>query len=204
LDRRSHRDVDVIHHPKETDMLLDSQSQNSDSFAGVLSDASSTTVAQLLLDARQAIGSDVGAALRCIKQAASLLEAPSQPSPVSPARGGLARWQAERIKRHIDSNLDEAIQVSDLASLARLSCGYFSNAFKTTFGQSPHAYIVSRRLTRAMELMTSSSKSLCEIAIDCGFSDQAHMCRQFRRATGASPNVWRRDNMMMSALATQQ
>jgi transcriptional regulator GlxA family with amidase domain len=55
-----------------------------------------------------------------------------------------------------------------------------------------------------MELMTSTSKSLCEIAIDCGFSDQAHMCRQFRRATGASPNVWRRDNMMMSALATQQ
>lgn len=184
-------------------MLLDSQSQNSDSFAGVLSDASSTTVAQLLLDARQAIGSDVGAALRCIKQAASLLEAPVQPS-VIPARGGLARWQVDRIKRHIDSNLDEAIQVSDLASIARLSCGYFSNAFKTTFGQSPHAYIVARRLMRAMELMKSSSKALSEIAIDCGFSDQAHMCRQFRRATGASPNAWRRDNMMMSELVTRQ
>ncbi|WP_371423053.1 helix-turn-helix domain-containing protein [Tardiphaga sp.] len=185
-------------------MLLDSQPRSFDTFVGVLSDASSTTVAQLLLDARQAIGSDVGAALRCIEQAASLLEAPVQPSPVSPARGGLARWQTDRIKRHIDANLDEAIQVSDLARIARLSCGYFSNAFKTTFGQSPHAYIVSRRLTRAMELMKSSGKSLCEIAIDCGFSDQAHLCRQFRRATGASPNAWRRNNVMTSELAGQQ
>ncbi len=57
-------------------MLLDSQPRSFDTFVGVLSDASSTTVAQLLLDARQAIGSDVGAALRCIEQAASLLEAP--------------------------------------------------------------------------------------------------------------------------------
>jgi AraC-like DNA-binding protein len=55
-----------------------------------------------------------------------------------------------------------------------------------------------------MELMKSSSKALSEIAIDCGFSDQAHMCRQFRRATGVSPNAWRRDNMMMSELATRQ
>ncbi len=65
-------------------MLLDSQSQNSDSFAGILSDASSTTVAQLLLDARQAIGSDVGAALRCIRQAASLLGRPPNRRPSAP------------------------------------------------------------------------------------------------------------------------
>lgn len=110
----------------------------------------------------------------------------------APARGGLARWQIERIKRHIETYLDDTIQVADLAAIARLSAGYFSNAFKVSFGQSPHAYIVSRRLARAKKLMTSSELSLCTIAIDCGFSDQAHLCRQFRRATGASPNAWRR------------
>jgi AraC family transcriptional regulator len=154
--------------------------------------ANSMVVSQLLLDARRAIASDAGAALRCIEEAVSLLGAPLARPVSAPARGGLARWQIERIKYHIESNLDDTIQVADLAVIARLSAGYFSNAFKVSFGQSPHAYIVSRRLVRAQELMTSSGLSLCAIAIDCGFSDQAHLCRQFRRATGVSPNAWRR------------
>lgn len=157
--------------------------------------ANSMALSQLLLDAKQAIASDAGAALRCIDQAVSLLQTPAARPASAPARGGLARWQVERIKRHIESNLDGSIQVADLAAMARLSAGYFSNAFKVSFGQSPHAYIVSRRLARAKELMTSSTLSLCTIAFDCGFSDQAHLCRQFRRATGASPNAWRRSHV---------
>lgn len=154
--------------------------------------ANPTALSQLLLDAQRTMVSDAPAALRCIEQAVSLLGMPAVLPASAPARGGLARWQIERIKHHIESNLDETIQVVDLAVIARLSAGYFSNAFKVSFGQSPHAYIVSRRLARAKELMTSSELSLCAIAFDCGFSDQAHLCRQFRRATGASPNAWRR------------
>lgn len=106
---------------------------------------------------------------------------------------GLARRHADRVKHYIETNLDGAIRVSDLATIAQLSGGYFSKAFKVTFGQSPHAYIVSRRLARAKELMMGGETPLSFIAIDCGFSDQAHMCRQFRRANGVSPGLWRRD-----------
>jgi AraC family transcriptional regulator len=175
-------------------MLLNSQPGhvNWTSVEATRSVANSMAVSQLLLDAQRAIASDTSAALRCIEQAVSLLGTPAVLPVSAPARGGLARWQMERIKRHIESNLDETIQVADLAAIARLSAGYFSNAFKVSFGLSPHAYIVSRRLARAKELMTSSDLSLCAIAFDCGFSDQAHLCRQFRRATGASPNAWRR------------
>ena len=158
------------------------------------SSANSIVVDQLLLDARDAMTSDIGAALRCIQQAASLLEAPVQPPVMPPARGGLARWQIDRIKRHIDEHIEHPIHVSELAKLAKLSCGYFSNAFKTSIGETPHAYVISRRLAQAKHLMRSSDKPLCEIAMDCGFSDQAHMCRQFRKGTGSSPNAWRRDN----------
>lgn len=154
--------------------------------------ANSMAVSQLLLDAQKVIASDTPAALRCIERAVSLLGTPAASAIHAPARGGLARWQIEKIKRHVEENLEETIQVAELAAIARLSSGYFSNAFKVSFGQSPHAYIVSRRLARAKELMTSSGMSLCAIAFDCGFSDQAHLCRQFRRATGASPNAWRR------------
>ena len=153
--------------------------------------ASSLAVSQLLLDAKRAMAVDTEAALRCIEHAVSLLGVPAT-LPQAPVRGGLARWQIDRVKRHIDENLDEPLQVADLAVIAKLSAGYFSNAFKVSFGQPPHAYVISRRLARAKELMASSELSLCAIAFDCGFSDQAHLCRQFRRAHGATPNAWRR------------
>ena len=152
----------------------------------------SAVVSQLLLNATQAIGSDAGAALRYIKRAVFLLEAPALLQDGCPARGGLAPWQMKRVKCHIEANLEEAIRVFELAGIARLSSGYFSNAFKATFGVSPHAYIVACRLQRAMELITLTRMSLCEIALACGFSDQAHLCRQFRRSTGVSPGAWRR------------
>ncbi|WP_398475425.1 helix-turn-helix domain-containing protein [Tardiphaga sp.] len=187
-------------------MLLNSQPDhvNWTSVEATRNVANSMALSQLLLDAQRAIGSDTGAALRCIEQAVTLLGKPAAEPVSAQARGGLARWQIEKIKRHIESNLDDTIQVADLASIARLSAGYFSNAFKVSFGQSPHAYIVARRLDRAKELMISSELSLCAIAFDCGFSDQAHLCRQFRRATGASPNAWRRSQCNHAGQAPAQ
>lgn len=187
-------------------MLLNSQPDhvNWTSVEAARGVANSMALSQLLLDAQRTIASDTSAALRCIEQAVTLLGAPAAQPVTAPARGGLARWQIEKIKRHIEAHLDETIQVADLAIIARLSAGYFSNAFKVSFCQSPHAYIVARRLDRAKELMTSSELSLCAIAFDCGFSDQAHLCRQFRRATGASPNAWRRSQCRHAGQAPAQ
>jgi transcriptional regulator GlxA family with amidase domain len=155
--------------------------------------ASPEIVSQLLLSATRAIDTDAGAALGYIKQAVSLLELPAASQPDPPSRGGLAHWQVQRVKRHVEAKLEETIRVVELARIVRLSCGYFSNAFKVTFGVAPHAYVVLRRLQRAMELMAFTRAPLCEIAIACGFSDQPHLCRQFRRMTGVSPSAWRRD-----------
>ena len=175
-------------------MQIEAHQSHAAFIANSLGSVNSTVVDRLLLDARDAMTSDVGTALRCIQRAASLLEAPVQPPIMPPARGGLARWQIDRIKRHIDDHIEHPIHVAELAGLAKLSSGYFSNAFKTSLGETPHAYVISRRLAQAKHLMRSSDKPLCEIAMDCGFSDQAHMCRQFRKGTGTSPNAWRRDN----------
>jgi AraC family transcriptional regulator len=60
-------------------------------------------------------------------------------------------------------------------------------------GESPHAYVVRRRLERACHLMMTSAESLSEIALSVGFSDQAHLCRLFRQAFGQSPASWRRE-----------
>jgi AraC family transcriptional regulator len=74
----------------------------------------------------------------------------------------------------------------------KLSTSYFSSAFKTSFGLSPHNYIVAQRVEFAKQLMLNTSAPLCEIALDCGLADQAHLSRVFRRLTGTTPSAWRR------------
>jgi AraC family transcriptional regulator len=109
------------------------------------------------------------------------------------ARGGLASWQIVRVQAYIDSNLHRAIYIRDLSAIAHRSPAHFSRKFKLAVGESPHAYVVRRRLERACHLMMASAASLSEIALSVGFSDQAHLCRLFRQAFGQSPSNWRRE-----------
>jgi AraC family transcriptional regulator len=108
-------------------------------------------------------------------------------------RGGLAAWQIARVRAYIDSNLHRTIHIRDLSAVARRSKAHFSRKFKLAVGDSPHAYVVKRRLERAGHLMMTSAASLSEIALSVGFSDQAHLCRLFRQAFGQSPASWRRE-----------
>ena len=89
--------------------------------------------------------------------------------------------------------LDEAIRVEDLSELVRLSAYNFSRAFKLSIGEAPHTYLVRRRLDRARHLMLTSDTALSEVALACGFYDQAHLSKLFRRCTGQSPAAWRRE-----------
>jgi AraC family transcriptional regulator len=108
-------------------------------------------------------------------------------------RGGLAAWQILRVRAFIDNNLHRAIHIRDLSAVARRSPAHFSRKFKLAVGESPHAYVVRRRLERACHLMMTGTASLSEIALSVGFSDQAHLCRLFRQAFGQSPANWRRE-----------
>lgn len=109
-----------------------------------------------------------------------------------PFRGGLAPWQIRRLKTHIEANLDATIRVKELAELVKLSSFHFCRTFRDSFGDSPHGYVMRRRLERAQGLMLSSNASLGQIAADCGLADQAHLSRLFRRFVGETPGTWRR------------
>jgi AraC family transcriptional regulator len=85
------------------------------------------------------------------------------------------------------------IHIRDLSAVARRSPAHFSRKFKLAVGESPHAYVVRRRLEKACHLMITGAASLSEIALNVGFSDQAHLCRLFRQAFGQSPASWRRE-----------
>lgn len=111
-----------------------------------------------------------------------------------PARGGLAPWQMKRVAEFVGESLDDRIHVEDLASRVRLSASHFCRAFKVTTGETPHAYVMRRRLEKAKAMMLSTDESLCHIADACGLADQAHLTRLFRRHLNATPFQWRRDS----------
>jgi len=79
-----------------------------------------------------------------------------------------------------------------MAEVVALSKSHFSRAFKCSLGSSPMAYVGARRVERAKVMMTSSRERLTDIALACGFADQSHLNRYFRRVVGTSPGLWRR------------
>ncbi|MGA0600913.1 helix-turn-helix domain-containing protein [Caulobacter sp. KR2-114] len=151
-------------------------------------------VMQLLERGLRDMEADAGAARGALERARSLLEAGRalRAAPDNIVRPGcLAPWQARRVKAHIEAKLDETLPTAELAAITRLSPHYFARAFKQTFGAAPHAYVLSRRVERAKEMMLTSDDALSHIAVACGFSDQAHFTRRFHQAVGATPHAWR-------------
>lgn len=106
--------------------------------------------------------------------------------------GGLSGWQAKRLANFIDANLDCPIQISELCNLAHLSTGHFYRAFKQTFRETPHNYIMNCRLERAKAMMCETADTLASISQACGFADQAHLSKLFRIKFRQSPSAWRR------------
>jgi AraC family transcriptional regulator len=108
------------------------------------------------------------------------------------ARARLIAWQARKVRNYIDSHITGRILVSDLCALVRLGEAHFSRSFKSTFGESPHAFVLHRRLQFAAQYMLQTDVPLCDIALRCGFADQAHFSKHFRQAHGLKPSAWRR------------
>jgi AraC family transcriptional regulator len=117
---------------------------------------------------------------------------------------GLAAWQLRKVTRYVAENIGSPVGNGDLAALVSLSANHFSRMFKRSLGVSPHEYVVQSRLRHATTLMSRTTLSLSQIALDCGFCDQAHMCRAFHRAVGRTPSDWRRANSQASSLADER
>jgi AraC family transcriptional regulator len=132
-------------------------------------------------------------AVACLQRAKAMLQGVEPAARAGKgARQGLAPWQVRRVLAHIEANLGTPIRNKDLAGIARLSTFHFNVAFRNSVSDSPHGYIIRRRVERAQGLMLSTQRSLSDIAAECGLADQAHLTRLFRRIVGESPAAWRR------------
>lgn len=90
-----------------------------------------------------------------------------------------------------DARYQEPLAVDDLAAAAGLSRAHFSREFRRAFGESPHAYLLTRRLERAAALLRSTDKTVAEICLAVGLQGLGSFTSSFKRAFGKTPTAYR-------------
>jgi AraC-like DNA-binding protein len=96
-----------------------------------------------------------------------------------------------RAKDLADARYFEPLGVEELARAAGLSRAHFSRQFRHAFGESPHAYLLTRRLERAAALLRSTDHSVAEICFSVGLQSVGSFTTSFTRTYGVSPTVYR-------------
>jgi transcriptional regulator GlxA family with amidase domain len=104
-------------------------------------------------------------------------------------RGCLSPEQRRRIVEYIDDRIHESLTLQTLASVVNLGPCNFMRRFRQSFGISPHAFVVERRVERARGLLQGRAMSVKEVAFTCGFADQSHMTRVFRASLNTTPSA---------------
>jgi AraC-like DNA-binding protein len=96
-----------------------------------------------------------------------------------------------RAKDLADARYFEPLGVDDLALAAGLSRAHFSREFRRAFGESPHAYLLTRRLERAAALLRSTDNSVAEVCLAVGLQSIGSFTTSFKRAFGMTPTAYR-------------
>jgi len=92
---------------------------------------------------------------------------------------------------YIHAHLDTKVELSRLADVAGVNLYHFARAFKQSTGESPHQYVLRRRIEHAKELLRRPHLSVIEASARTGFVDQSHFSKVFRRMVGMAPSEYR-------------
>ena len=112
---------------------------------------------------------------------------------LAPRTGGLPPMRLQRVLSYIEANLDRAITLSQLSTVADMSLYYFATLFKQSTKLSPHQYVLRRRIERAKQLLRETKAGVLEISLSLGYEQPNNFARTFRRLTGTSPTHYRRN-----------
>ena len=96
-----------------------------------------------------------------------------------------------RAKDLVDRAYDQPLDVAALARQAHVSPAHFSRRFKQAFGESPHQYVLSRRVERAQELLRNTDLSVTDICLEVGFRSLGSFSSAFHRVAGMTPTAYR-------------
>jgi AraC-like DNA-binding protein len=96
-----------------------------------------------------------------------------------------------RAKDLADARYAEPLDVDDMAGAAGLSRAHFSREFRAAFGESPHTYLLTRRMERAAALLRNTDRSVAEICLDVGLQSVGSFTTSFKRTYGMTPTAYR-------------
>ena len=112
-------------------------------------------------------------------------------TPAQPETPALDCPTLVRVREHINQNLSSALSIEALARVADMSRFSFVRAWKRVIGLPPHAYVVHRRVMAARKKL-AQGQPIAVVADECGFHDQSHLHRHFKRITGVTPGQFQR------------
>lgn len=95
---------------------------------------------------------------------------------------------------YIEQNYQRDLTVEEVADACRLNRSYFSKLFKDNMGCPPQEFLIGVRLAKAAEMMCNGNAPISEIAVRCGYSNQFHFSRAFKKRYGEPPQKWRAQN----------
>ena len=96
-----------------------------------------------------------------------------------------------QVRDRIDREYAQPLNVEDLARDAFMSAGHLGRQFKAAYGESPYAYLMTRRIERAMALLRRGDKSVTEICFEVGFSSLGTFSTRFTELVGVPPSIYR-------------
>lgn len=111
------------------------------------------------------------------------------------ASGGQLRdFYIQEAITYMEQNYQRDLTVEEIADVCKLNRSYFSKLFKEDMGCPPQEFLIRMRLSKATELMKTSRSSIGDIAQLCGYPNQLHFSRAFKKRYGISPREWRIQN----------
>ena len=107
--------------------------------------------------------------------------------------GGLSPANKAKAIDYIQAHLDRDLGLTEVSQLVGLSQYHFVRQFKKSVGITPHQYVMQQRVEMAKRMLKRQDIPLSDVAFDCGFSNQSHLGRVFKRYTGTTPKRYQQE-----------
>ncbi|MFB2893513.1 helix-turn-helix domain-containing protein [Aerosakkonemataceae cyanobacterium BLCC-F50] len=104
---------------------------------------------------------------------------------------GLPKYRFREAIAYINEHLSEEISLEAIANHLHISQHYFCHLFKQSMGISPYQYVLRQRIEKAKQLLKQRKLTIVDVAMECGFANQTHFTKHFRKLTGTTPRAYR-------------
>jgi AraC family transcriptional regulator len=115
----------------------------------------------------------------------------TRPHPLKDYTGGLPRYKLREAIAYIHHHLGKEISLEAISSHLNMSQYYFCHLFKQSMGVSPYQYVLRQRIEKAKQLLKQQTLAITDVALECGFANQTHFTKHFRKLAGITPKAYR-------------